>query len=264
MSTLAVLALATPVFGFSLTPPAGAGLHAPPASLLRMPVLAQVDDAAPEDEEADAEEAEEADAEEAEAEEAEAPTPEETAEQAPSDMDDYASQLRMRADIIPVHRAFGIATWISMLATVTLGMFQYYNLYGFFGSREDSGCVQGDAIFGQDQCWGQPWVHRTAWITTTALYSTTFILSLVMPDPDNLSEGDSAFAENLRTHKILRWVHLGGMVAQLFLGLAISQNWFGLDRANDFEAQQALATVHQVVGLGTFGVLTAAGLLMLF
>jgi len=262
MSTLAVLALATPVFGFALTPPEGAGLHAPPASLLQMPVLMQVDDAVPEEEEADAEAAEEA--EPADEEDSVAPSPEETADQAPTDMDEYASQLRMRADIIPVHRAFGIATWISMLATVTLGMFQYYNLYGFFGSREDSGCVSGNAIFGQDQCWGQPWVHRTSWITTTALYSTTFILSFVMPDPDNLSEGDSAFASNLRLHKTLRWVHLGGMVAQLFLGLAISQNWFGIDRANDFAAQQALATVHQVIGLGTFGVLTAAGLLMLF
>ena len=103
-----------------------------------------------------------------------------------------------------------------------------------------------------------------AWITTTALYATTFTLSFLMPDPDNLSEGDSDFAETLNLHKTLRWVHLAGMLAQVFLGLASSQNWFGLDRANDFEAQQVLASVHQLVGWTTFGVLTAAGAIMVF
>ncbi len=228
-----------------------------------VPLLAQVDDAAPEDEAED--DAAAAPPQPQEGPAPAAPTAEEAA-RASRDADnaDYAAQLRQRADLMPVHRAFGIATWVSMLATVTLGMFQYYNLYGFFGGVEDSGCVRGDAIFGQDQCWGQPWVHRTAWITTSALYATTFTLSLLMPDPDHLDQGDSAYANNLRTHKALRWAHLGGMLAQVFLGLAISQNWFGLDRANDFGALQALATVHQVIGLGTFGLLTAAGLLMLF
>lgn len=251
------LAVIVPCFVLLLVP----GLAEAQRSTLQnrfVPLLAQVDDAAPEGE------ADEAVAEEPAEPEAEptAPTPEETA-QATSNAE-YAAQLRQRADIMPVHRAFGIATWVSMLATVTLGMIQYYNLYGFFGGVEDSGCVQGNAVFGQDQCWGQPWVHRVAWITTSALYATTFTLSLTMPDPDHLDQGDSDYANNLRTHKALRWGHFAGMLAQVFLGLAISQNWFGLDRANDFGALQALATVHQVIGLGTFGMLTAAGVMMLF
>ncbi len=223
---------------------------------------AQEDEVAAEDDAS--EEAAPAEEPEAEEPEVEAPTPRQAARAASDDNADYAAQLRMRADIMPVHRAFGIATWVSMLATVTLGMFQYYNLYGFFGGVEDTGCVRGDAIFGQEQCWGQPWVHRTAWITTTALYATTFTLSLTMPDPDHLDQGDSAYANNLRIHKALRWGHLAGMLAQVFLGLAISQNWFGIDRANDFGSLQALATVHQLVGLTTFGLVTAAGLMMIF
>jgi len=179
-------------------------------------------------------------------------------------MAEYASQLRQRADVSAIHRAFGIATWGSMLATVGLGFIQYYNMYGFFGSREDTPCVRGDAVFGQDQCWGVPWPHRIAWITTTALYTTTFVLSFLMPDPDDASSGDSQFARTLSLHKTLRWVHLAGMAAQLFLGLATSQNWFGIDRANDFEAQQVLASVHELIGAGTFAVLTAAGAIMLF
>ncbi|MCA9608388.1 MAG: hypothetical protein KC619_22420 [Myxococcales bacterium] len=226
-----------------------------------VPLVAQVDDATPDDDGA-ADEAEAPAEVEAPAEEPAAPSAEAAARAASNA--EYAAQLRQRADLMPVHRAFGIATWVSMLATVTLGMFQYYNLYGFFGGVEDSGCVRGDAIFGQDQCWGQPWVHRVSWISTSALYATTFTLSFLMPDPDHLDQGDSDYANNLRIHKALRWGHFAGMLAQVFLGLAISQNWFGLDRANDFGALQALATVHQVVGLATFGTLTAAGVMMLF
>ncbi|MBX3273270.1 MAG: hypothetical protein KF729_23610 [Sandaracinaceae bacterium] len=262
MTPLAALALATPIFGFALTPPPG-DLAAPPGAILFPPVFAQLADAAEDDAGDDGAGAdEEAPAVQTRrAEPAPVPTPRQTAE---TSNDEYAAQLRQRADLMPVHRAFGIATWVSMLATVTLGMFQYYNLYGFFGGVEDSGCVRGDAIFGQEQCWGEPWVHRASWIATTALYTTTFTISLAMPDPDHLDQGDGAYASNLRLHKVLRWAHLGGMLAQLFLGLAISQDWFGLDRANDFAALQALATVHQVVGLTTFGLLTAAGAIMLF
>jgi hypothetical protein len=246
MSTLAALALATPIFGFSLTPP-NVGPLAFPGGLSSAPVFAQVDEAADEAEEA----SDEDDA-----------TP--RRRQPSRNGSDLGAQLRQRNDIATVHRAFGIATWGSMLVTVILGFIQYYNLYGFFGSREDTPCVSGNAVFGQDQCWGTPWAHRIAAIATTALYGTTFILSFTMPDPLDAAEGNSGLAPDLRLHKDLRWAHLGGMIVQVLLGLAVGQNWFGLDRANDFEAQRALATVHQLVGWTTFGLLTAAGLIMLF
>lgn len=237
MSLLSALfVLATPLFGFSLTPPA--------PSALALPVYAQVDAAADATAEVDVS-AERA-----------------AASEAGTDFESMGAALRERQALGAVHRAFGIATWASMLVTVALGFVQYYNLYGFFGSLEDTPCVQGSAVFGQDQCWGEPWPHRIAAITTTALYTTTFILPFVMPDPLGASEGASG--ENLRIHKALRWVHLGGMVAQMVMGFMVGQNWFGLDRANDFGAMQALATVHQVIGLTTFGALTAAGAIMIF
>src|SRR5690606_16698038 len=104
------------------------------------------------------------------------PTAEETAaaadaeaEPAPAsgadDMAAYAAQLRQRQEIGGIHRAFGIATWGSMLVTVVLGLIQYNNMYGWFGSREDTPCVQGNAVFGQEQCWGVPWPHRIAALT---------------------------------------------------------------------------------------------------
>lgn len=255
MMTFAALALATPIFGFALTPPSvDLSMSPPPNSVFTPPVFAQVgggdpsEDAAPEAEEPADDVAEDA---------------EDSAPSGGDDMSDFAAQLRQRRDIATIHRAFGIATWGAMLVTVVLGFIQYYNLYGF-GGREDAPCVTGDAVFGQDQCWGIPWPHRIAAMTTTALYGVTFTLSFVMPDPAGVSEGDGEFAETLRMHKTLRWVHLAGMVAQVFLGFATAQNWFGIDRANDFDAQRALATVHQGIGWATFGVLTAAGAIMVF
>ncbi|MGE0785288.1 MAG: hypothetical protein AB7S26_06355 [Sandaracinaceae bacterium] len=264
MSSLFALAFATPIFGFALTPPPGTpvppgapianpsgysltlGVGEAPegdalgttGSLLEVPTFHQSepDDDADGDDEGD------------------------DADEGPSSGgSDLAAQLRQRQDVAAVHRAFGIATWVSMLATSVLGFIQYYNLYGFFSGREDTPCVTGNAVFGQDQCWGTPWPHRIGWITTTALYSATFFMSFIMPDPLN----SAATNADLDLHKTLRWFHLAGMVIQVFLGLATANNWFGIDRANNYEAQQALATVHQLVGWTTLGLTTAAGLVLL-
>ncbi|MCC6877416.1 MAG: hypothetical protein IT378_24130 [Sandaracinaceae bacterium] len=271
---MTALVLATPLFGLGLFQPAPLPA-APSGSLLRMPVMLQVGAGEPSGEVPEEQAPGEPEAVEAPAETPAAPTPEEAARaevaqtataQADSaaEMRRFADEIRHRQQIADVHRVFGIATWSSMLLTGVLGFIQYFNHYGFFASRDSTPCVTGSAVFGQDQCWGTSWVHRVSAIATTALYGTTFSLSLLMPDPNHADQGSSAFADHLRTHKVLRWVHFGGMLAQIFLGLAIGQNWFGLDRANDYGALQALATVHQLIGWGTFGVLTAAGALMVF
>jgi hypothetical protein len=99
---------------------------------------------------------------------------------------------------------------------------------------------------------------------TSALYVTTFGLSVLMPDPDNADEGDSEYAETLSLHKTLRWVHAGGMLVQLLLGIVVANgDAFGLDRANDYGTLQALGTVHLATGLITYGALTWAMSLML-
>jgi hypothetical protein len=146
--------------------------------------------------------------------------------------------------------------------TLLLGGFQYHNLYGFFASRESTPCVTGDAIFGQESCSGTPWPHLISAGITTALYSSTFALSLMMPDPDDSSEGDSEFASTLRKHKFLRWVHFGGMIAQIAIGAMLANDVLGLDRANDYSTLQLLATVHMGIGIITYGALTWAGALM--
>jgi hypothetical protein len=238
--------LATPLFGLSLTPPSmgvAPQLGTPTTTLqLRVPALT----AAPGP--------------------ASPASPEEAAEeQSQAAEGDFAGKLKRRAEIAKIHKPMGIATWSAMTITMVLGGIQYHNLYGFGDGRDSNPCVTGDAIFGQNQCHGTPWLHLSAGLVTTALYGTTAALSFLMPDPGGLDQGDSEFAKTLRTHKLLRWVHLGGMVAQLALGLVIANGQaFGLDRANDYKTLRALSTVHLGTGLITYGALTWAGGLMVF
>lgn len=178
--------------------------------------------------------------------------------------DDYREQMRYRNDLIKLHRPLGIATWASMTVTLGLGFIQYYNLYGFFAGQGDNPCVKGDAIFGQSSCTGRPWPHTLSAALTTTLYTSTFVLSILMPDPDDLSSGPGEFASTLRLHKLLRWIHLGGMISQVVLGVVMGANMFGLDRANDYGTLQALGTVHMASGVITLGALTWAGALMTF
>ncbi|MDH5493014.1 MAG: hypothetical protein OEY14_13755 [Myxococcales bacterium] len=237
-----VLALVTPIFGFSLTlgpapslPPAMAAPALFPASALllasSMPSAlgaAEVNggEAAPES---------------------------------------FGDLMGRRRGLAKVHRALGVATWISMALTVGLGAIQYHNLYGFFADQGDNPCVRGMATFGQGQCSGTPWLHLGSALLSTALYSTTLGFVLGMPDPGGLTEGEGAHARELRRHRLLRWVHLGGMASQMLFGLLVAHpSWLGLDRANDYRTLQGLATAHQLTGWVTFGALSWAGAIMLF
>lgn len=247
MSGLAALLLVTPIFGFSLQPPTIA------PSLFD--VQAQVADVA-------------AAADEPAATPSPSLTPAEVAarqtaaDEAEEDRR-YTEEVRTRRELGQIHRALGIATWGAMTATVALGFIQFYNLYGIGAGQDQNPCASGNAVFGQDQCYGIPWPHRIASITTTALYTTTFAFSLAFPDPNHVSQGHGDAADRMRIHGILRWVHLAGMVAQMVMGIGLTSGWFG-DRANDYGALQTVGAVHQVIGWTTWGAMTAAGAIMLF
>jgi hypothetical protein len=251
MNTLVALALATPIFGFSLTPPV-----VDPVIDLALPgSVAMLDDA---DMELDGELDAELDADAADGEISDG-----DADAQAGDEDDYESQLARRNDLIKWHKPLGLATWGAMTVTTVLGLIQYYNLYGFFADQGSNPCVEGDAIFGQGQCTGTPLPHAIGAALTTGLYGATFTISLMMPDPDDLASTKGEFGDNLRLHKFLRWVHFGGMVAQAIIGVVIA-NDLGLDRANDYDTLQTLATVHMATGLVTLGALTWAGTIYAF
>ncbi len=235
------LVLATPIFGLSLTldPSFAAGapmFHAP--LQLAMDAAAEGVDVAPD----------------AVAEEAEGPSVEEL--------------MNQRARFGQIHKWMGIATWSAMTVTVVLGWLQYANLYGFFAPLEDTRCVQGNAFFRggpRDPCTDQPLPHLISSSLAGGLYYTTFALSYFLPDPLGLDEGAGRAARELRLHKRLRWAHFAGMATQILLGAFVANaDRFGLDRANDYRALQALATVHLVTGMATYATLTWAGAIMAF
>lgn len=246
MTPLTALALATPLFGLSLTPPSMGPAPMPVFPAPAVPVDIGALEATARGAEAPAVDPREAAAE---------------VEAGPS----MGEQLAQRQRVARIHKWLGISTWSAMTVTMILGGIQYHNLYGAFDGRGSNPCVQGDAIFGQGQCTGTPWPHALSAAVTTGLYAATFTLSYFMPDPLDVAEQDSEAGRRLRTHKLLRWVHFGGMIAQAVLGVVVANGErFGLDRANDYRALQGLATVHLISGMVTYGALTWAGALMLF
>jgi hypothetical protein len=267
MTSLAALLLASPVFGLSLNPPGvqpliDPAVYAVVATDIRAatPALLQAGEgfAAEGDDEASGGGDDQASSDD------DASKDSDTADSSSSSDDDYKAQIKRRNSLIKVHRPLGLATWGAMTVTVALGIIQYYNLYGFFAGQGDNPCVKGTAVFGQGQCSGTPWPHAVAAGVTTGLYAATFTVPLMMPDPDDLAHSKGAFGDTLRMHKLLRWVHFGGMVAQILLGIAMSNGITGLDRANDYGTLRTLATVHLATGLITYGALTWAGALMTF
>jgi hypothetical protein len=250
MGSFTALLLATPIFGLSLQAP----LVFPDAERSSRPVAFEVDLSAKAVAAADVS---------AKQDDAKADS---EASGKGGGQDEYAQELKTRNNIAGVHRVFGIATWAAMTFTLVAGAIDYHNLYGFGADIGSNPCVTGSAAFGDDfGCRGGiRTVKSVAAYVTTALYATTFTLSLMMPDPDDLSSGKGEFASTLRLHKTLRWVHFAGMCLQIIGGVLIASRVGGLDRANDYGTLQALATVHMGVGLVTWGALSWAGALMTF
>lgn len=254
MPTWTALVLATPLFGLSLTPPAldGAMFGTPDAVVetvasLPMPGLLQVDDSLP-DQESDS----------GSVGTVQAP---DQAAQAEEDAR-YAADVTRRREIGQVHRALGIATWIAMTANLVIGMMQYSDLYGFGAGQDQNPCASGHGLV-LNECYDYPWAHIISATTTSVLYGGTFILSLVMPDPNDASSGNGEFAQRLRIHEVLRWIHGIGMLAQIVIGAMLSNGVFG-DRANDYNTLQVVADIHQAIGWVTWGALTGAAAVMLF
>ncbi len=256
MNGLAALIFATPLFGLSLTPPTAVPLFSPGSSAahlgsLPMPLLLEMDDVV-----------DDVGASEPAAASPSTTAPSSAAEEMSEEDRRVLEETRTRRDLGSVHRILGISTWASMTLTAVLGFIQYYDLYGIQASRADAPCTTGGAVF-QEFCAGEPWPHRISVIATSALYVATFSLSLAMPDPNHVSEGTGAFAERIRAHQILRWIHLVGMVAQTVMGLGVANGWFG-DRANNYETLQIVAGVHQAIGWTTWFTVGLAGALMIF
>ena len=261
MGPLTALVLATPIFGLSLTPPQLEALPTAAAPIAQFHAKLVTADDLDEETQSEVEEVQEGDA------EGQRSAEEEAAQRAASATDNdqavYRDQLRKRSRLAKIHRTLGITTWALTGLAVISGTIQWRNLYkGNLGSNP---CVRGEAWLGQSQCQDFPWFHGLSAFAAGGAYFSTLGLAIAMPDPDNASKGNSEYARNLRTHKILRWVHLTGMVAQMVLGIVIANPKIsgGLDRANDYDKMKKLSIAHLSVGYVTFGALSWAGWLLL-
>lgn len=262
MGTLAALVLATPIFGLSLTPP---NLDALATSATPIAQFESSFDAEGEVE-ADSEGVEASANSDARADDGAEPRnkgPRVNDDEPKLDKETYKEQLRKRARLTKIHRTLGITTWALTGLAVIAGTIQWRNLYA--GDIGTNPCVENRAWLGQGQCSGAPWFHALTGFGAGAAYFSTLSLAIAMPDPDHASVGDSSYAKTVRTHKILRWVHLTGMVAQMVLGTVIANDSLngGLDRANDYDKLKTLSIVHLATGWVTFGALSWAGTIML-
>lgn len=257
MSTLALLAFVSPIFGLRL--------EVQP-SLMQLPPLLPGDAIEAPLEPVTSEGPVASPAEAAQAEET--PPAASTTSSRPILMpvDDIGAQMNRRARFARAHKRLGIATWAAMTTTVITGTLQYVNLYGVFSARDRTRCAgHGEPIFGDDACVGVPLPHVISTVVAGSLYYTTFGISFAMPDPIGLDRGNSESARALRQHKRMRWAHFGGMALQAVLGTMVANpHLIGLDRTNDYRALQTLATVHLVSGYATYGMLTYTGARMAF
>ncbi len=199
-----------------------------------------------------------------------APTPEDAAQAADpeptpappaQEPNAMAAQLAQRAQIRDIHRAFGIATWISMAGTLVFGGIQLRDEYGPFSANADTPCNNEDATFGGHTfCYGEvPVPHLISAVTTSLLYYTTFTLSFFMPDPLGTADSPGWAGDRLRIHKTLRWLHFAGMVITSIFG-AVTAN---LDQTVDYGVRQALAITHFGIATTTFALLSAAAIVIL-
>ena len=182
---LPFLIAATPIFGFSLTPP-------------ELPAPAAV--------------AEVAFAEMAVA----------GAAAAEAERNEHAETLARRQRMRPWHIAFGNLAWGATTISTVLGILLYRDRFGRFDDEGDTPCARGDAIFA-GSCDGLPAGHSVTVGVLWASFAASFSIGLAMPDPLAMDEGDGKLAKRLRRHKALRWVLLGMLVVQTALG-AVSVN----------------------------------------
>lgn len=171
--------------------------------------------------------------------------------------------VREREDVRVVHRAFGVATWLSMAVSLIVGGLHFHDEYGF-GGPADTPCARFQPIQSQDFCGQNIAVPMlTSGLITSALYYTTFTLSFMMPDPLGVADSPGWAGERLRIHKALRWAHFAGMLATTIFGFIAGAMPQGPDGV-PFDVRRAMAGVHLGLGTATYALLTAAAVVILF
>lgn len=150
-----------------------------------------------------------------------------------------AEQSHTRRWMLKTHQTLGIATWLALVATVTVGQLNYNQLYGGGG--------------GSNQ-WQTP--HRALVLSTSALFAATATFALLAPTP---------YKKPLRfdTGLVHRMAVIGATLGMLTEGILGWVTTHQADAGNPHNLR-AMARTHQIVGYTTLGFLTIAGTVWVF
>jgi len=141
--------------------------------------------------------------------------------------------------MLTTHQTLGIATWLLMAATVTVGQLNYNQLYGGGGGSNK---------------WQTP--HEILVLSSSVAFAATGAFALFAPSP---YKKPLRFDTGL-VHRIAVSGATLGMLTEVFLG------WWTTHQANagNHNNLATMARTHQVVGWTTFGFLTAAAAVWVF
>jgi hypothetical protein len=158
---------------------------------------------------------------------------------APSDAPKVAAKASRRRWMLKAHQTLGIATWGLMAATVTVGQLNYNQLHGGGGGSTK---------------WQGP--HKALIASTAAAFLAAGAFAMLAP---------KAYSRPLRldtglVHRIAVAGATLGMVTEIILGVVTRRR---ADAGNP-RSLGTLARAHQIVGYGTFGMLTVAGAVWFF
>jgi hypothetical protein len=222
METLVALALATPIWGFALQPPALPAPSLLPAHVAQLESTARADmqmqPAAP---------------------------GEAFREAHVSTMMDWTRATNLAASV-----AFGV--------TAVLGLIQFSDEYGFNSSRAETACETGNAVL--SRCGREtPWEHALAAGTSASLLVTSFGLSTAV-DFDLASQRDGDWRTYEVTRFVVLGMVLAQALGGFLL--ANSERFGWLDRQGDFEVMQGLALGHLALGAATLGLQVANTILV--
>ncbi len=152
---------------------------------------------------------------------------------------DVAAKVRTRRWMLTTHQTLGIATWVLMVGTVTVGQLNYNQLYGGGGGNNK---------------WQTP--HQILVLSTSVAFAAAAAFAIFAPTP-------YPKPLHLDTGLVHRIAVIGatlGMVTEGVLG------WVTTHQANAGNSQHlaTMARTHQIVGYSTLGFLTIAGAVWLF
>lgn len=150
-----------------------------------------------------------------------------------------ASKAQTRRWMLRVHQTLGIATWLTLAATVTVGQLNYNQLYGGGGGSNK---------------WQTP--HRWLVISASTLFAATGAFALFAPTP---YKQPLHFDTGL-IHRIAVIGATLGMVTEGVLGWVTTHQ---ADAGNPHNLA-TMARYHQIIGYTTLGFLTIAGTVWIF